>query len=78
MKTRANVIIAGRYFARQGVASSDPRNAALAQLLWQNATVSQTWLDEQLGMRSAANVSQAPKQRCSGPARAVLIGSVTP
>ena len=65
MKTRANVIFAGRYFARQGVANSDPRNAALAQLLWQNATVSQTWLDEQLGMRSAANVSQAPKRQAT-------------
>ncbi len=47
MKTKANVIFPRRRFARQVVASSDPRNAARAQLLWQNATVSQTWQAEQ-------------------------------
>jgi hypothetical protein len=37
---------------------SDPRKVALAQLLWGRTTVSQVWLAEHLGMRSAANVSQ--------------------
>jgi len=37
---------------------SDPRKLALAELLWKRTTVSQAWIAERLGMRSAANVSQ--------------------
>ena len=37
---------------------SDPRKVALAKFLWENTTVSQGWLAEQLAMGSAANVSQ--------------------
>ncbi len=37
---------------------SDPRKIALARLLWERTTVSQSWLAEHLHMASAANVSQ--------------------
>jgi REP element-mobilizing transposase RayT len=37
---------------------SDPRKAALALELWDQTTVSQSWLAERLWMKSAANVSQ--------------------
>jgi putative transposase len=37
---------------------SDARKVALARLLWERTTVSQVWIAEQLGMGSAANVSQ--------------------
>lgn len=37
---------------------SDPRKVALAKWLWENHTVSQSWLAERLQMKSAANVSQ--------------------
>jgi putative transposase len=46
---------------------SDPRKIALAQLLWRRTTVSQVWLAERLGMRSAANVSQLLRR--GGPPR---------
>ena len=38
--------------------STDPRKVALAQLLWRQTTVSQSWLAGRLHLRSAANVSQ--------------------
>lgn len=37
---------------------TDARKAALAELLWQRTTMSQKWVAERLGMKSAANVSQ--------------------
>ncbi len=36
----------------------DPRKIALAQHLWEETTVSQSWIAERLRMKSAANVSQ--------------------
>ncbi len=41
-----------------GLPGNDPRKVALAELLWRRTVVSQGWLAERLGMRSAANVSQ--------------------
>ena len=40
------------------LAGSDARKVAVAQAIWESSTVSQGWLAERLGMRSAANVSQ--------------------
>ena len=37
---------------------SDARKVALARLLWERTTVRQGWIADQLGMGSAANVSQ--------------------
>ena len=37
---------------------SDARKVALARLLWEQTTVGQDWIAVQLGMGSAANVSQ--------------------
>jgi putative transposase len=37
---------------------NDPRKVALAALLWEKTTVSQTWIASRLQMGSAANVSQ--------------------
>ena len=37
---------------------SDPRKAILAKLLWENTTVSQTWIARRLEMSSAANVAR--------------------
>ncbi len=42
--------------------STDPRKAAIAQLLWTRTTVNQAWIAERLGMSSAANVSQVLKR----------------
>jgi putative transposase len=44
---------------------SDPRKLALAELLWKRTTVSQAWIAERLGMRSAANVSQQLRRHAS-------------
>ena len=41
-----------------GLKGSDPRKLALAELLWNQTTVSQDWIAKKLAMRSAANVSQ--------------------
>ena len=49
----------------QALKSTDPRKATLAQLLWQQTTVSQTWLAGRLGMCSAANVSQVLKRQAT-------------
>jgi len=37
---------------------SDPRKVALAKLLWEKTTVTQTWIAERLKMSSPANVSR--------------------
>ena len=39
--------------------ANEPRKVELARLLWKRTTVSQAWIAERLGMRSAANVSLA-------------------
>ncbi len=39
-------------------AGSDARKVALARLVWEGTTVSQQWIADELGMSSAANVSQ--------------------
>jgi putative transposase len=41
---------------------SDQRKVALAKLIWERTTVSQNWLADRLGMKSAANVSQQLKR----------------
>jgi hypothetical protein len=41
-----------------GLPGSDPRKAVLALALWDQTTVSQSWIAERLCMKSAANVSQ--------------------
>jgi len=45
---------------------SDGRKVAIAQVIWQSTAVSQSWLAEKLGMRSAANVSQQLRRRATG------------
>jgi len=50
---------------------SDARKVEIAQTIWQLTTVSQGWLAQHLGMRSAANVSQQLRRR-AGDARATL------
>jgi len=53
-----------------GLKGSHPCKVALARLLWQRTTVSQSWLASRLHMKSAANVSQVikrpPRQRGKG------------
>lgn len=40
------------------LAGSDPRKVTIARVVWERTTVSQKWLADRLGMKSAANVSQ--------------------
>ena len=41
---------------------SDSRKVAIAKMIWSKTTVSQQWIAEQLGMKTAANVSQQIKR----------------
>ena len=41
------------------IPANEPRKVELARLVWKKTTVSQAWIAERLGMRSAANVSLA-------------------
>ena len=41
---------------------SDFRKVAIAKMIWSKTTVSQRWIAEQLGMKTAANVSQQIKR----------------
>jgi len=43
---------------RERLPGADLRKVALAKMVWEGTTVSQSWLAERLGMSSAANVSQ--------------------
>ena len=42
----------------RSLSGSDARKVALARLVWEGTTVSQQWIADELGMSSAANVSQ--------------------
>ena len=54
----------------RGLPGSDPRKVAIARIIWEQTTAPQNWLAEQLGMRSAANVSQQlRRQRALRPAK---------
>jgi putative transposase len=49
------------------LSGADPRKVAIARAIWEQTVVSQRWLAERLGMRSAANVSQQLRRhRASG------------
>ena len=55
--------------------ANEPRKVELARLLWKRTTVSQAWIAERLGMRSAANVSLAlyrTKQEAQGAVRRAI------
>ena len=51
---------------------SDARKVALARLLWEQTTVGQEWIARQLGMGSAANVSQQIRRAKAEKSRAKL------
>jgi REP-associated tyrosine transposase len=40
------------------LSGADARKVAIANMIWEQTVVSQKWLAERLGMRTAANVSQ--------------------
>lgn len=42
----------------QSLKGSDRRKVAIAKVIWQNTTVSMSWLAQRLSMKSAANASQ--------------------
>jgi hypothetical protein len=48
---------------------SDPRKVAIASVLHRQTTVPQSWIAEQLGMKSAANVSQQVRRMAADPDR---------
>ncbi|MFZ4594238.1 MAG: transposase [Verrucomicrobiaceae bacterium] len=54
---------------------TDPRKVALARLLWEHTTASQRWIAEQLGISSAANVSQLLKRTAKASSAAKLPGA---
>lgn len=68
-----------------GLPGSDPRKLAIAELIWKRTSVSQVWIAERLGMRSAANVSQqlrrldrvALEKRLSKPMRSFLADALS-
>ncbi len=51
---------------------SDGRKVEIARVIWEMTTVSQSWLAQNLGMRSAANVSQQLRRQASATPRAKL------
>ena len=55
---------------------SDARKVEITRTIWQMTTVSQSWLAEQLGMGSAANVSQQLRRRAAAAPRAKLPSSL--
>jgi REP element-mobilizing transposase RayT len=56
---------------------SEARKVEIARIIWQMTTVSQSWLAKQLGMGSAANVSQQLRRRAAAAApRAKLPSSL--
>jgi putative transposase len=58
--------------ALQSLKGSDARKVALARLLWDHTTVSQSWISQRLHMRSAANVSQLLSRSTPKPRRPPL------
>jgi hypothetical protein len=47
----------------QRLSGADPRKVAIAWVIWEQTVVPQKWLAQQLGMWSAANVSQQLRRR---------------